>query len=317
MSVYYGESKCEGLKADGIKCANSAYYLFKGKHMCGVHSKQFGLQSAGSNGRTKLTVNPNAKKNKIEKYKKHMNSVKIMANQNKKYKKRGHVIVSKFKMMRVPEQKKGYYNVYPNFKHQNRSDGLGCSKLSPMSLGPVNHVMPNLPPAKNIENYHQFSKFWDFEFKDDELIKFGLVNRTIAYRDHVPHRHKYARKFLKGLTGNANVPTCSIHYDKNGKERRYTYLQSRYFYCHYYERLAKKEPQYIRLVKYINDGYNLNIVGYDGYDVTNTLWKYYNDISRPFGHELVLYTLLTVNDSRDYPWNEYRRKNPELYKNMF
>ena len=65
-------------------------------------------------------------------------------------------------MMKKPELIDGYLNVFPNYKHQNRKDGYGCAKLSPKSLGPVNHGMPNLPIAKNIENYHQFAKFWDY-----------------------------------------------------------------------------------------------------------------------------------------------------------
>ena len=82
------------------------------------------------------------------------------------------MIVSKFRMMKKPEYKKGYLNVFPNSKHQDRKDGFGCASLSPKSLGPVQHTMPNLPPAFNIENYHQFAKFWAFELdKNNNILR--------------------------------------------------------------------------------------------------------------------------------------------------
>jgi hypothetical protein len=62
----------------------------------------------------------------------------------------------------------------------------------------------------------------------------------------------------------------------------------------------------------IKNGYNLNIQGYDGYNVTNILGHYY-DISRPFGHELVLYTLLTEDDPLQYPWNIFYEENKSIY----
>ena len=55
---------------------------------------------------------------------------------NQSLNKLGNVIVCKMKMMKSPDYNKGYLNVFPNFKHQFRTDGFGCSSLSPMSLGP-------------------------------------------------------------------------------------------------------------------------------------------------------------------------------------
>ena len=42
-------------------------------------------------------------------------------------------------------------------------------------------------------------------------------------------------------------------------------------------------------------------------EINKALWQAYNDTSRPFGHELVLYTLLMLERKEDYPWNRYRR----------
>jgi len=44
--------------------------------------------------------------------------------------------------------------------------------------------------------------------------------------------------------------------------------------------------------------------------------NHYLDKSKPFGHELVLYTMLVVSDSKDYPWNIYYKNNKKLYENV-
>jgi hypothetical protein len=68
----------------------------------------------------------------------------------------------------------------------------------------------------------------------------------------------------------------------------------------------------------ITKGTNVLICGYDGYaeGATETLYEHYVDDKRPFGHELVLLTLLTVKDTAEYPWNVYWRENEELYDGM-
>jgi hypothetical protein len=78
-------------------------------------------------------------------------------------------------------------------------------------------------------------------------------------------------------------------------------------------------PEFLALNQMLNDGTNLQIVGYDGYreGVEQSLWDHFNDTSRPFGHELVLYTLLTVPNPDEYPWRRFQTENSELYAGMF
>jgi hypothetical protein len=63
-------------------------------------------------------------------------------------------------------------------------------------------------------------------------------------------------------------------------------------------------------------GKNLMICGYDAYAVTLPLYVHYHDTNRPFGHELVLYALLTTPADEELPWDRYRRENPEVYENI-
>jgi len=308
---YYGEKQCQGtIKSKNTPCNNFAYFLSNNQFLCGVHSKK-------DKNRQKLPKNPNKAKIFLEKMKKRNLEIRNAKVLNKNAGKSGHVICSKLRMMKMPDYIKGYLNIFPNYKHQNRKDGFGCARLSPKSLGPIMHSMPNLPPAKNLENYHQFAKFWKFELdKDNQILDKYIKARAKAYQDPIPYRHKYDRKTLKQCNNNINIPEFSVYYTKDGKERRYSYLQCRYFYCHYYELLVQKEPDFAVLQKKIQEGYNLNIVGYDGYPITKSLWDHYNDTTLPFGHELVLYTMLIESNPKKYPWRVFYEKNKELYKNV-
>jgi hypothetical protein len=310
MATYYGEKKCEEMvKCKNTLCINKAYFTNGNKLLCGVHCKKY-------SNVVSLPKNPNKHiiyENKL----KEMNiEVEKHADLNKTNNKLGNVIVSKMYMMKNPTYIEGYLNVFPNYKQQNRKDGFGCMRLSPKSLGPVNHNMPGLPPATTIENYHQFSKFWDFELDDnDNILEKYKIDRINAYTAP-PMRHKYDKKTLLKYNNNINIPKFSMYYDKDGNEHRYNYLQCRYFYCHFYELLAKKEEDFIKLKNMIKNGYNLNIQGYDGYSITKDLMTHYNDTSKPFGHELVLYTLLVEDDTSKYPWNIFYEQHKTIYNNV-
>ena len=105
-----------------------------------------------------------------------------------------------------------------------------------------------------------------------------------------------------------------LHYpDPEGHECRYTWVQSRYFYCHFYQRLVQQQAQYHKLWEMRKGGTNLNIYGYDGYHVTKSLVEHYTSTERSFGHEMVLYTMLTVQEPKDYPWNLYYTEHRDRY----
>ena len=300
VQIWWGEEKC-------TRCTNKAYYKAGGALLCGVHSRSL--------KRTELAKNPNAKSRaerlRFDRYR----EVVVAAAANRAAGRRGALIASKLRMMRESEHREGFLNVFPNNKHQNRSDGFGCASLSPMRLGPVRHGQPGVPDSLTIENYHQFNKVFarDLVAPENILLKpeFFAI-RDAAYRDPVPHRHKYPDD--KGVGGNKNAPLFSLHVAPNGQVRRYTYVQSRYFYCHQYELLAKQTADYATLRSKLDEGTNLQIVGYDGYAVTHSLWEHYIDPVRPFGHEMVLYTLLSVENPVDYPWNRYYRENRAIYE---
>jgi hypothetical protein len=106
-----------------------------------------------------------------------------------------------------------------------------------------------------------------------------------------------------------SLPRCFLE-----RWTRYTYLESRYFYCHLYEKRAKETKEFKELKAKIRQGYNLEILGYDGYPVTRSLQEHYEDGNRPFGHELVLFSLLIIDDPQNYPWNVFYAAHPRVYQ---
>ena len=340
---FYGQIICQAKgKGDETPCTNKAYYQQGVLFCCGVHSTK--------KHRQKLTVDPEKEKKRREELKKWKADVEEAAQSRRMVGQKGSVQVGKLRMMKPPPHLPGYLKVFPNHRHANRVDGFGCHTLSPMMLGPVVHSMRKWPTAKNLENFHQGAKCfpWEVEERSSSEINFSSAKgsplfseykikpeatalRKTMYEDATPYRHKYKYPKMKKLTGgkkgnnNINQPLFSAYYhQRTGEERRYTYLQSRYFYCHYYETLTLVNSQLEQLQKKIQQGVSLHILGYDGRklkrlsatkeSIQDCLYRYYLDDSKPFGHELVLCSLLAIHFSEDYPWNRFRRENPGLYQ---
>jgi hypothetical protein len=307
--AYWGEQICNTtVKSTQKQCTNKAYYTKENKLLCGVHSKK--------HDRTILSKNPNKDKIEKENYDRHLATIKQVAKKNKENKILGNVYVTKLKMMKKPELLDGIINVFPNFKHQNRKDGYGCARLSPKSLGPVKHCMSNLPEARNLENYHQFAKIWKFELNQNGTVLDEYLQKRIeGYNNQEPFRHKYQKKLLLEKNGTLK-PEFSVYYDMEGKQHNYTYIQCRYFYCKFYEDLVKKEEDFKFLKDKLKKGYNLNIVGYDGYNPSEDFMEMYLDPIKPFGHEMVLYTMLKEDNRNNYPWNIYYKENQDIYNGL-
>ena len=320
--AYYGSVPCSGVTTAGKACGNRAYFLTNGLYRCGVHSDK--------KNRIHLPKNTLlAEQNRVANFLVHFQSVKEAADISREEEKPGQITCYKMRMMKDPPLVPGVINVFPNNKHQNRKDGFGCSSLSPMRLGPVEHGQPGVPAATNIENYHQFNKVWPCELSgvvpkgELDVDNFPApmnsfwVARTAGYLDPVPHRHKFP--VVKGPVGvNSNTPCYSVHATLTGDVRRFTYVQSRYFYCIAYEKLATTTEDFAKLIQMVSEGMSICICGYDAFEVTEDLYSHYCDSSRAFGHELVLYALLehAINPEVLLPWHRYHEEHPSVYAGM-
>lgn len=312
--IYYGTRQCDGVLRDGERCKNKSYFGVlprtkedpsKKMYVCGVHVRTHRnssiLPSMSIAQKEMAQASANAERNDL---------IDVARNLNIQKKQRGYVAVSKFRLMKDAPHIRGALSVFPNYRHGDRTDGYGAAQLSPMNLGPINHGSDILPPSKTLENYHQFAKVFRGQEKNGIVTEAYMKERREAYDDPVGHRHQPSA--VPDENGNRNISLYAVHFKKDGTPQRFTYLESRWFYCYWYERLVKQTDEYKHLVSLINGGTNINIIGYDGYDVTDkNLWEMYNDISKPFGHELVLYALLVATTM---PWTRYQNEHRALYQ---
>jgi hypothetical protein len=176
-----------------------------------------------------------------------------------------------------------------------------------------------------LENFFQFSKCYRDELTEDGTPgpKFRERQR-IAFADPMPHRHKrrpmQAKASTKRKADGSEVIFKGKHMDpdtvpvfwawtrKDGSVFHASYVESRQFYCNYYERLASVRPEFLRLKKMLADGTNLAICGYDGRESGGPEADYL-DPTQPFGHEMVLHAMLTIQDPNDYPWRRHKTED--------
>lgn len=298
--IYHGQVQCSAtLRGSGFRCTNRAYFRSGAKtYLCGVHKDGKAESLPKMPKYMQLQKTSNAREKEATEVEEHR-----VQNGG-----RGELMLYRMKMMKNPEYHTGFLRVFPNYRHQNRSDGFGCSSLSPMSLGPVEHGQPGLPPAKNIENFHQGSKCFPAEINlfTGKPAALFYENQRRFFLDDEPHRHKYNPKENGGLR-------FFVWIDKNGEEHHLTYVQCRQFYCTFYERLAKQQPDFHELKRKLNRGYNLQICGYDAHPIeandgetmAEAIERAYLAPDIPFGHERVLFTLLTLPEEQ-YPWRKHK-----------
>ena len=111
----------------------------------------------------------------------------------------------------------------------------------------------------------------------------------------------------------SSISTIKKH--PNGTLIKYSYVESRQFYCTFYERLVKEMKEFKRLKKMIKSGINIIICGYDANEKLNknNIKEWYLNSKFPFGHESVLFTMLICKE-KEYPWKKYKT---EEFKKFF
>jgi hypothetical protein len=237
-----------------------------------------------------------------------MEDVHMAAKQNQAVGKRGTVCCAKLPWgARRTKRPTGFISVFPNYWHGNRQDGVGCPSLSPMSLGPIDHQQPGLLPSVNLENFYQGNKVYTWEVDDQQnpTATFWQIQAQM-YADTQPHRHKIGTK-------RGDKPLYSAWKDASDQLHKLNYVASRELYCHYYQQLVKDKIDYRILATLVDCGYNLCIWGYDaqcmtvpaGQTNTQSVERCYLDTNKPFGHETVIYALLTLSDPAVYPWRKF------------
>ena len=265
---------CTALTKGGIPCKRIAFFIQNDAVFCSCHSNP--------EVRQKIAATP-----VVAELWKEAASINVQCGRQ------GTVLCARLSYGGVSNRDVRFLRVFPNYKHQERSDGFGCSSLSPMSI-------PIPCEATSLENYYQGSKKFSHETWQDYLD-----SRQRMFTDPVPHRHKYRR----GMK-----PECSFYLNKNGEIQAYDYLGARYFYCRWYEVLTRRNEDLQQLRKLRERGVNLMICGYDASPElrVENAWEKYHDLRTPFGHESVLFCILTIENIADYPWTRFYREHPEM-----
>lgn len=230
--------------------------------------------------------------------------VKEATAENKKNGRRGTVVCNKLphRFDKTLVDKK--WPVVKGYKNINVcSAAPGAYKfLSPMKLGPIKYNLEDdkrgetgVVKIKNLENCWQYSKVWEGEVDENNLPKEEFwTRRKDGWEDEKGHRW-VKPKF--DHNGNRNVTLFNYW-----KAERLGYQEAREkVYCPLYAELVQKTDVYKKLKKLVDEGCNIQILGYDGYDYSDrTLMDCFLDTSKPFGHEHVLCGLL----NEDHVWEK-------------
>lgn len=299
MPHFKGDCTCVGKLKAGTPCTKKAYYLQSGAPRCGRHSDK-GL-------RRPLPVDPAKTRAKEAAILAHKASIERAASANAASGRLGRVRLHKLAgafAVKVP-QVDGFLSVLPNHKNRTgtvRPDGaLNMSSLSPKTIGPIRHGQPGLPDALNLENFHQGSKRFAAQTAEE-----ARATQVEMFLDPVPHRHHpFATRAGPGV--NRNVPEHFVWVDRDSTVHHLTYVESRQFYCTFMERAIDRLPDFTRLQDLRRRGHNLLLCGFDANPIAGSVEEAYLDASKPFGHEHVIYCMLTEEDPAVWPWRTHVR----------
>lgn len=123
--------------------------------------------------------------------------------------------------------------------------------------------------------------------------------QALWFRDEVPHRHKH--RLAEG-----EAPPKWIWRDPaTEKHHELGWIESRQMYCNFYERLVRAQPEWARLLKLVQGGTNVLLCGYDAVEMASPLEAYLSTAAS-FGHERVLFTMLTEEDEARWPWRLHK-----------
>ena len=336
--IAYGERPCQK-----PKCGNGGYYISAtGEILCGTHSRKYPDRKILPKNAEKI------KTLKAEAYKKHKMSISLAQKENiAQNRAAGQIRVTKLKMFHEPALIPGFVQVWVNNKSKGRS-GHPLPQLSPMQLPVSKHgekvyqntetqeyldlqeqdeppsasvvSLIDLPQAENIENWHQSAKVFPHEVlpgPEQTPTQQYWRDKFKWYAEPQALRHKESlTKDGKGKgKRKPNAPLYSLRSDGKGQCYRFSYLESRAFYCIKYEEAAESTSEFKELLRMVvQEKINVQILGYDGYEVTD-LDAHYRDISRPFGHELCVVSLLVHHQNpSERPWHRYIREHESIYR---
>jgi hypothetical protein len=330
------------------RCVNGGYFRTDdGTIRCGVHSKAGNRSQLAKNPNAKALQAAAARQREECSALQAVRNLETWTQQLPSLRKRyaGDVAFGKKQSRKAIEHRDGYQTILPNFRAGSAlsNNGHGMKALSPMALGPVYHgqaisrdvqattdaqrcdkspdhlrvaiakdqpmtqahlnSMPLM--AQNLENLFQGNKLYSAQADAAENPTDAFfVEQARSYAAVVPSRHHVCANSGK------KRPICSLWLDHTGVLRRLSWVESREVYCTLYERHARKTKELATLRKRLEDGFDLQITGFDSpaepMDMTAAGFEAaYQSTTHSFGHELVLAALLVLVPA-EYPWRVHQ-----------
>ena len=166
--------------------------------------------------------------------------------------------------------------------------GVSLPKLAPVGMGTVRYASW-LPPASRLETLTACRLMYA-----DDLAP-GAPDAATRVLDLMAHDRVIVTKPALDGTVSARTPVCARVYTGPSCWRDIDLVRYRQFFCNYYAHLAEMSPDFDRITQLLDAGNNICIAGptagrvFVAEDVT----KAYNDAATPFGHEWVLFGMLT------------------------
>lgn len=213
----------------------------------------------------------------------------------------------------------GALPIFPNCKHgafgnaarQSQCGGLGMSSLSPRLGDGVQLCVRRAGPQggrcerfATVEAVMQAPKVYPDMLREDGTLTPAAAAMRAEFRAADP-----AGRHL----GGAARPNQCLYSMLCG--RKFSYIEARYFYCRAFELSKAANSNFARVRALLAKGIDVNIVGYDAPHegaTPESLSTRYEDPSRPFGHELVIFSMIALQPEAR-PWTQYARAHPETY----
>lgn len=183
---------------------------------------------------------------------------------------------------------------YINIPAYSRGAGI-WKTLSPFTLKPEIFTEINFDGSVTERDVTCIENLWQFSKIEEKLSneKEGLppkdewfARRNNGWNDPEPHRHVLVK-------ADRTHPSLGRHY-WNGKYISYEEARKE-IYIPFYWKSAIQTPAFKQLVDMRERGVNFQIIGPDGRNIELGLKGELADIMKPFGHELVLVAMLTMN----------------------
>lgn len=332
-TVYRFERQCHAFKKKGDKrrcrlLATREVYtnnnLRKTKYMCGRHARLYDPASSP------LPINPMKKIIEQQVTRMHMRLCEQAAEERKRDGKMGSVFLGKLAAGKRRKPISGVMDVFPNNTSTYREDGWAFPELCAQKIGPIYHEDPKTYPAKKLGNFKSGCDVYAFENDEETQLPKAIwwQRREALFDDYTPRKSKFRNEELALISmTNIGAPLYSYHWnmfepdESKRKFEKFSIVESRQFFCHFYEKIVQFYSSFIYLKNQMFNGYDICICGMGAYPTSATveaIHAAYRNPCKEFGHEMTLFTMLVLWDRPFlYPWRVYRNAREKDYEKIY